>query len=224
MHRPLPCPTLSRLLAVTLAAACAVPASAANPSADRNRYKWHDAGGNLHYGDVLPPDAARLGYEIVNPQGIVIKHVERAKTTDELAAAKVEQKREQAERDRADARARADQQLLSGYPTEADLVRSQQQKLDLLDQQATTAKIGLRNQEQTLADLLTQAAETERSGKPVPDAQARQLAALRKQVDDQRQAIARREQERAEVRANFESEVARYRELKAKLAEQQQQP
>ena len=223
MRHPLPGSTLSRLLAAAIATACAVPALAADTTADRNRYKWHDAAGNLHYGDSLPPDAARLGYEIVNPQGVVIKRIDRAKTVDELAAAKVEQKRVQAERDAADARARADAELLSVYPTEADLVRSQQQKLDLLEQQATTAKIGLRNQEQTLGELLVQAADAERSGKPLPDAQARQLTALRKQVDDQRLAVARQERERDEARTAFGNEVTRYRELKAKAAEPQQQ-
>lgn len=222
MRHPLPGSTLPRLLAAAFATACAVPALAADTTADRNRYKWHDAAGNLHYGDSLPPDAARLGYEILNPQGVVIKRIDRAKTADELAAAKVEQKRVQAERDAADARARADAQLLSGYPTEADLVRSQQQKLDLLDQQATTARIGLRNQEQTLGELLTQAADAERSGKPLPDVQARQLAAMRKQVDDQRLAVARQERERDEARRTFGNEVARYRELKAKAADPQQ--
>jgi hypothetical protein len=222
MRRPSLRPTLSRPLIAAFAVLCTAAASAADTGVDRNRYKWHDASGNLHYGDSLPPDAARLGYEVVNPQGIVVKRVERAKTADELAVAKAEQKRLEAERQAAEARARADEQLLSGYPTEADLVRSQQQKLDLLEQQATTARIGLRSQEQTLADLLSQAAEAERSGKPLPDAQVRQLAALRKQVDEQRLAVARRERERDEARAGFENEVARYRELKARIAAQRQ--
>src|SRR5690606_35693993 len=85
-------------------------------AADHNRYKWRDAEGNLHYSDSLPAEAARLGYEIVNSQGIVVKRVQRAKTKDELAAAKVLAEREKAEREAAEVRARTDAQLLSGYP------------------------------------------------------------------------------------------------------------
>src|SRR5690606_28262313 len=43
--------------------------------ADHNRYKWRDAQGNLHYSDSLPAEAARMGYEVVNSHGIVIKRV-----------------------------------------------------------------------------------------------------------------------------------------------------
>lgn len=198
-------------------------ASAASQQADHNRYKWRDAGGNLHYGDALPADAATLGYDIVNPRGLVVKHVERAKTSAELAAAKAAEAAAQAERNRADAVARADTQLLSGYPQESDLKRVQQQQLDMLDQQVGAAKISLRNQEQTLADLLGRAADAERSNKKLPEAQARQLATVRKQVDDQRLAVERRENERKQADAKFLAETQRYRELKAKVAAHQAQ-
>lgn len=216
----MPCPSCSslpRLLVALLVVGTSASVCAAD-RLDRNRYKWHDASGGLHYSDALPPDAAKLGYEVVNPQGITVKRVERAKTADELAAAERTQKQMRVEREQTDALARRDAQLLSGYPAEEDLKRSQQQKLDLLEQQVTSAKISLRSQEQTLADLLDRAAEAERGDKTLPEAQAKQLAALRKQVDDQRLAVERREHERDQATAQFEVETARYRELKAQLA------
>lgn len=217
------CVSLQRLLVVSLALGACASACAAD-GLDRNRYKWRDAAGGLHYSDALPPDAAKLGYEVVSPQGITIKRVERAKTADELATAQRAQKQMQAERDQADALARRDAQLVSGYPTEADLKRSQQQKLELLEQQVTSAKISLRSQEQTLADLLDRAAEAERGDKVLPEAQAKQLASSRKQVDDQRVAVERREHERDQAKAQFESETTRYRELKARAAVSREQP
>jgi len=217
-----PCFSLPRLLVASLAIGVSASACAAD-KLDRNRYKWHDASGGLHYSDALPPDAAKLGYEIVNPQGITVKRVERAKTADELAAAQRAQKQMQSEREQADALARNDAQLLSGYPTEADLKRSQQQKLDLLDQQVTSAKISLRSQEQALADLLDHAAEAERGNKALPEAQAKQLASSRKQVDDQRLAVERREHERDQAKVQFEDETSRYRALKARAAAQREQ-
>ena len=54
--------------------------AAAGPSGVHNRYKWTDGEGNLHYSDALPPEAVKYGYEIVSPQGVVIKHVDRPKT------------------------------------------------------------------------------------------------------------------------------------------------
>jgi hypothetical protein len=201
--------------------ASAAPAgSAAAPGKGHNRYKWHDDAGNLQYSDSLPAEAAKYGYEVVNPQGIVVKHVERSKTASEQAAAKVAAAQAQAEKNKLAESERADDQLLSGYPEESDLKRTQQQKLDMLDQQIIAAQIGLRSQEQVLADLLGRAAELERDKETLSDAQAKQLAKMRKQVDDQRLTVERRQGERETAVGSFESETARYRQLKAKIAAQ----
>ncbi len=213
--------SVPHLLIVVLATAASASACAAGSgSGDHNRFKWHDAAGNLHYSDALPPDAAKLGYDVVNPQGLVVKHVERAKTAAELSAAKTALAKTQAEQNVVDAHARADQQLLSGYPAESDLKRAQQQKLEMLEQQVIAAQISVRSQEQALAELLNRAAEAERSGKVVSDAQAAQLAKARKQVDAQRLTLEHRQADRDNAGAQFEAETARYRDLKAKLAEQ----
>ena len=206
---------IAGLIAIASAHLCAAP-----NGMDHNRFKWRDAAGNLHYSDALPVDAAKLGYDVVSPAGIVVKHVARAQTAAELAASKAEFAKEKASRDAADAQARADDQLVSGYPEESDLKRAQQQKLALLDQQISAASISLRSQEQTLADMLGRAAEAERDKKALPAAELDQLAKMRKQVDEQRLAVARRESERNDANAGFERETARYRELKARLAEQ----
>lgn len=214
--------SLPRLMIALFAAILAANAASAAGVLDHNRYKWRDANGNLHYTDALPAEAARLGYEVVSPQGIIIKRVERAKTSAELAAAKAELAASQVERDRTDASERADAQLLAGYPEEVDLARAQHQKMELLEQQVIAAKLSLRSQEQTLADLLGRAAEVERNEKALPEAQARELANMRKQVDSQRLTVMRRENERDNAHAAFENETARYRELKARILERRQ--
>lgn len=185
-----------------------------------NRYKWRDGAGNLQYSDSLPAEAAKFGYELVSPQGIVIKHVDRAKTAAELKEAKAAAAIAQTEKNATDAHQRADDQLLSGYPEESDLKHAQQQSLEMLAQQISAAQISLNSQEQILADLLDRAAEEERNKKTLTEAQANQLAAMRKQVDDQKLTLERRESDREKATADFEVETARYRELKAKIQAQ----
>jgi hypothetical protein len=194
-------------------------AQALAQKSDHNRYKWRDASGNLHYGDSLPAGAAKYGYEIVTPQGIVIKRVDREKTAAELAAARVTAAREKAERDAADARERADTQLVTNFPEEEDLLRAHRQRIEMLDQQVNAARISLRNQEQTLAELLGNAADSERSGKTLSTRESGQIASMRKQVDAQRAMVERREAERRDTAARFEKEVLRYRELKTRVVE-----
>ena len=213
---------LSRTLVLSMMIAAG--SAFAQNGLDHNRYKWRDGAGNLHYSDALPPEAAKFGYEVVSPQGIVVKRVDRAKTTTELAAAKADAAKAKIERDEQIARERADEQLLIGYPEEGDLERAQAQQFEMLKQQVVAAEISLRSQEQLLADLLGRAAETERGGKELPPFQARQLAETRQQVDEQRLTVERRQNERDGASARFALESARYRELKARIADANRQP
>jgi hypothetical protein len=202
--------------ALVLALVTAGSASAANPSGSvHNRYKWTDGQGNLHYSDALPPEAVKYGYEVVSPQGVVIKHVDRPKTAEERAAAKAELAKAQAAKDAVETRARADQQLIAAYPTEDDLKRAQHQQQDMLEQNLNSARVSLQSQEKSLAELLGHAAELDSSGKSVPPALAKRIADARKQVEDQRAFIARKEAERDQTVAKFDEDLAHYRALKA---------
>ena len=214
--------SVASVLMILLAVAMAARVHAADGNADHNRFKWRDGAGNLHYSDALPPEAAKLGYDVVNAQGLVVKRVLRTKTAAELAAAKAALAKSQAEQHAIDASGRADQQMLSAYPAESDLKRAQQQKLEMLDQQIIAAQISVRSQEQVLSVLLDRAAETERNGKKITDVQAAELATARKQADARHLALERRQAERSQADQQFETETAHYRELKAKSAEAQQ--
>ena len=209
---------MRRVLPAALALMLATSAWAAAPTQGHNRYKWTDSEGNLHYSDALPAEAGKYGYEIVNAQGVVIKHVDRAKTADERKAARAELAKAQAAKEDADTRVRTDQQLLAAYPTEEDLKRAQHQQSDMLDQNLKSAEISLQSQEKSLSELLGHAAELESTGKEVPSQLAKRIGAMRKQVEDQRSYIARKETERTDTVAKFELELAHYRELKDKLA------
>jgi hypothetical protein len=205
------------VLPAVLAFLIAGPAWAAGGSAGgkpHQRYKWSDGDGNLHYSDSLPPEAVKFGYEIVKPQGVVIMHVDRWKTAEEKAAAKAEIARAQAAKDSAEARARNDKQLIAAYPTEDDLKRAQHQQADMMEQNLTSARISLQSQEKSLAELLGHAAELDSNGKPVPVNLAKKIADMRKQVEEQRTYIGRKEKERDDTIAHFDEDLAHYRALK----------
>jgi len=202
------------VLSVVLAFVIAGSAWAAGPTTLHQRYKWTDGEGNLHYSDALPPEAAKYGYEIVNPQGVVIKHVDRAKTAEERAAAKAEIAKAQAAKDSADARVRNDKQLLAAYPTEDDLKRAQHQQADMMDTNLTSARVSLQSQEKSLAELLGHAAELDSNGKPIPPVLTKKITDMRKQVDEQRTYISRKQKERDDTVAHFDDDLAHYRALK----------
>lgn len=201
-------------LVAVLAILFACPARADGPGAGHNRFKWTDANGSLHYSDALPPEAVKFGYEVVSAQGVVIKHVDRAKTSEEKLAAKAELAKAQAARETADARERGDQQMLAAYPTENDLKRAQHQQSEMMDQNLASARVSLQSQEKSLAEMLGHAADLDSSGKPVPPALAKRISDMRKQVEDQRSYITRKEAERDQAVTQFDEQLAHYRVLK----------
>ena len=181
-----------------------------------NRYKWKDAQGNLHYDDALPTEALQFGYDVVNSQGLAVKHVERAKTAVEMKADQETAERQAEQKHATEEQATRDQQQLAAYPDARDLVSAQQAQLDTIDQNIRTTQISLNSQEKSLTDQLTNAANLERNGKPVPAVQQQQIDTLRRNIENQKAYIARKQQEKTDVAKKFEADLTHYRELHAK--------
>ncbi len=204
---------------LVLALAFSIIATAATTTNEkRNRYKWTDAQGNLHYDDALPTDALQLGYEVVNGQGIVVKHVDRAKTTEELKADKEASDKALATKRASDAQAKTDQQLLAAYPNDSDLLVAQRAQIDTIDQSVHATEVSLKNQEKSLSEMLSHAADLDRTGKPVPVSLQQQIDSLRLNVEHQKTYIANKEAEKEADEKKFEAELAHYRDVQARHA------
>src|SRR3954471_20667477 len=138
-----------RTIVLASASALLVLAAAAHgaDSGTHNRYKLRDAQGNLHFDDALPVEALQFGYDVMNASGIVVKHVERARTPEELKADDEAAARKAAEKHAADELAKADQQTIAAYPTENELISSQQAQISMLDQNIHATEVSLQSQE-----------------------------------------------------------------------------
>ena len=209
--------------AAALALAAALPAHAQvhAPETGGIRYKWHDGKGLSHYSDSLTAEAMKYGYDLVNDQGMVIRHVERQLSPEErVAAAKAAAA--QAAQQHADAeRARADMQMLNVYGDEAALKQAQQQELDTIDQQISTTRLNLKSQEKALTDLLSRAAELERAKQPVPKSLADSITTQRNVVAGQRTTLLRQQGEREAAQQQAAQQLEHYRALqKAQQAQQ----
>lgn len=207
---------LALLCASTVALLCLGTAAAAGDNTPAFHYRWHDAQGGLHYSDSIPPEAVPLGYDIVDGNGLLVRHVDREKTPAERAAAEAAAAKAAAAKRAADAQALADRQLLAAYPNEAELREAHQAKLAQMQQSIDTTQSNLRNQEQNLTELLAHAADLERSGKPVPPELRKRLADQRESVADERNEVARLQSERQDMAKQLDAELQRYRMLSAK--------
>jgi hypothetical protein len=181
-----------------------------------NRYKWKDGQGNLHYDDALPTEALQFGYDLVNSHGIVVKHVERARTAEELKADEAAAAQKATQNRVAEEQATRDQQVLAAYPNERELISSQQAQLDMLDQNILATELSLQSQEKSLTENLSHAAELDRNGKPVPATLQSQIEALRQNIERQKAYIIGKQKEKADNVKKFEAELTHYREVRAK--------
>jgi hypothetical protein len=154
------------------------------------------------------------GYDVVNGNGLVIRHVDRQLTAKERVIAQ-KQAAEAAERKRLeDQRLRADQQMLAAFPNEADFIAEQQGQLASIDQQINTTRSSLRTQEKALTDLLDRAGELERAKQPVPKFLADRIAEQRNVVGTQRAMLDRLLASYVTTQLKNDAQLQRYRDMK----------
>jgi hypothetical protein len=185
----------------------------AGPAHAQKIYKCKNEKGEIYYSQAYDPARCGGGGAQLNNQGVAVRQIPRVKSAEEIAA---EQKAaaEKAEADRIAAeQAESDRILLTAYGNEDELKRVHDQQMQMIDTAVETAKLQLANQQRSLADLLSVAAESERAKKPVPENIAASISTVRRQIEDQNATITRKEAERVTATAEFEAKIARYRKL-----------
>jgi hypothetical protein len=207
---------LTLLPVAMLAVAAALPARAGDNTASATHYRWKDPAGVVHFGDTIPASALAGGYDVVDNNGRVVRHVARELTPAERQAAAAEAARAAATKRAAQQQSMEDAQMLAAYPTAKDLEQSQQAQLQQIQADIATLQTNLHSQEDSLTDLLPHAADLEHSGKPVPPYVNKRIAAQRDSVNDEREALAQRRSDLAATKAKFAAHLQRYQTLRTK--------
>jgi hypothetical protein len=193
----------------------AMAAQAQHAGAGDYRYKWRDGSGLLHYSDSLTVDALKYGYDVLNERGMTVRHVPRQLTPEQHQAARTAAQREAATRRASERRHQQDLQMLSAFPDEAAFKASQQAQIDDLAQHIRTTQLNLHSQEQSLADLLANAAELERADKDVPKALVDRIAAQKQAVAAQHTELDRQRAAQVVAEHAAAKNLQRYRTLRA---------
>ncbi len=127
-------------------------------------YRWTAPNGDLHYSDNMPSSQAERGYDLINPlTGDVLKHFDRAKTPQEIAAEAAAKQARIAAIKAQEEQARKDQALLDLYSSTDDLIRARKQRLVELDALINQAQDALkRTQERMLSTHSSEALAAQR--------------------------------------------------------------
>lgn len=183
---------------------------------------WKNREGVQECGNFIPQEYAQQAHKEINEHGIVVREAARAKTPQEIEKEQKEQERlaaEQAERTRlAKEQAAKDRVLLDTFTTEEDLELARAGKLQALDSRIQHTQRHVVRLKETLAKMHAEAAAQERSGQPVSKKLRKEIAAMLKQIEDNTRSIQERRKEQEAVRAKFDADLKRFRELKGRGA------
>jgi hypothetical protein len=189
----------------------AAPVAVADSASTKKTYMWIDKNGHKQYGDAIPPEYAQSETRVLNQQGVETQRVDAPLTPAQLAErtriAKEKQDREQ-----------HDRFLLTTYTSARDIERLRDERLVQLDAQIRAAGAYIDSLDARLKALQTRSQQfkpysTRANARRMPDDLAEQLVRGASEMAAQRKALEKQRQELVAVRAQFDADVARYREL-----------
>ncbi len=202
--------TFRIMLGVLLAASLAMPAFAQQKKPSSRMYKCVDEAGKVHYSDGPDTDCSK-GSEL-NRHGVVVK-----KPGDKPATQPKQAKGDPKRVELATAE-RRDRALMATYLTEADIDAARDRSLAIPLQSIKGLEGKLEKANNDLFDLKKHADTLASQQKPLPPDLIEDVQIKQKQVAVLETELMRKKANAEAIRARFESDKQRYRELKPRTA------
>jgi hypothetical protein len=212
----------TRLLCTLALAALCVPALCmAQKSDGKKNYRWVDANGTIHYSDSIPPDQASRDRTLMNKEGVKVGFEQGEVTPAERA--EIERKKaalEEEQRAKAEVQ-RRDRMLLETYLTVADIEDLRDRRLELLESQIKVTEAYLGNLRKKLETLQMEASRfkpyaTAENAPNVPESLATEMSRTTASITSYEQTLARTRSDQQTLRASFDNDIARFKQLKNK--------
>jgi hypothetical protein len=178
-------------------------------------FKWVDSEGQIHYGNRVPPEYAKIERKEINDQGRTVKIYEAVMTPDEKAAAQKAAELEASKKALDEKRAIHDRSLLATYASEQDMLLARDGKISSIEALLQLTNSRIESMKQRLHGLTEEAATYERSGKQLPHTVEAQINNLRSQITRNEKFIKEKEQELGDINTQFDTDITRFIELTA---------
>jgi uncharacterized protein DUF4124 len=193
-----------------------VAAGGAAPDKGAVTYKWTDEQGVVHYGDSIPPQYAQKERTVLNSRGVEVRKLDAQKTPEQLAAADRTQKDDFRQRQH-------DAFLLNTYTSVKDIEALRDVRLDQMRGQKVAAQLYVDSLHSRLSALQERAKVFKPySARPdahkMPDDVAEDLVHTLNELRNQSNALTRKNEDEAALKAQFQADVERYRELRTAAA------
>ena len=179
-------------------------------------YKWVDDDGNVHYSQTLPPERVQYEHDRLTEEGLLAERIARAPTAEEraLLAERILGERNEVERERL--QQQQNRLFLAAFPTEEDIERTIQSRLDTVRNERNTVQSLIDQSRASFNDMVQQAAAHERQGKPVPEWLNEQITDARGKLSALGRRLVEIDQRLADIEAERTEEIERHRQLTGK--------
>jgi hypothetical protein len=176
-------------------------------------YRWTDEQGIVHYGDRIPPQYAQKEGVVLNKQGVEVRRLDAQKSAAQLAA---EERTQQG----ISRQKQHDAFLINTYTSVKDIEALRDLRLDQLRGQKVAAQQYVDNLHVRLGALQkTAMAFKPYSARPdarrLPDQVAEDLVRTLNDLRTQSNLLATKNEEETTLKAQFQADIERYRELHA---------
>jgi Domain of unknown function (DUF4124) len=188
-------------------------------------YRWKDKDGKTHYGEAVPAEYADQPYDVLNNQGIVIRHIDdTTKSVDAMTEEEPEKKEREPLISAEERQVQTDRLLIVRYASEEEITKALNLELDQLSYDTKVINQSLESTKEAIRSQISQAADQQRAGQQISAEQQQQIEQLyaRRAGDEKQQAAMQARQER--IRARYAAELERFRFLTSGSAEDQPEP
>jgi hypothetical protein len=209
--RPLLTTACSLLLLVVVPEAVAASKKSTKRPPTEAAYRCRDASGQSHLGQSIPAPCLERDVEVLDTTGRVVRVIPGRRALEQVAE---QQEAEEAIK----AAAQRDRTLLATYLSVADIERLRDQRLELLDQQSRVTGQYIANLREREARLMTDVRRyrpysDKPKAPPLPDHVAEDIVNTVNGLQVYEQELAKITDEQERLRASFDADIARFREL-----------
>lgn len=176
---------------------------------------WTNAEGNKECGDKVPPEYSKTGHEVRSEEGVVVDQVDGAASPEEIQRLRAEQAAAEQQRMEAEKQRRLDEVLLQTFSEESDIVRSQEDKVSILEGQITLAGERIKKLKAQLEKIQERVKVYQEKEQDIPASLVKGEISAQNQIDDNNKFITDKRLEQEQIVESHQAQLARFRELTA---------
>lgn len=187
-------------------------------SAEAKLYKWVDDNGTTHYGETIPPEYANKDAVRFSDKGRVERQIDKL-TPEEQRAKKADASQKKMEQQSALETKRRDNALLSTFSNENEIDLARDRGLQQIEARIKGVTLLIQSAQDSLEAFNKEKSGLVSNNKPLPKSLLDDISKAEAKVIKLQKELAQNEQESENVKARFDADKKRYRELKGLSSE-----